>query len=98
AAKGLKDNPTTVIYSVHKGHGGGSHGVSVDEWTKAMGASTKTKAITGAETFDEIDDMRVDDEGSPKRIAIHLSSGDPLWTHEREWVDAGAMKSGWSHS
>jgi murein DD-endopeptidase MepM/ murein hydrolase activator NlpD len=88
-----KKNSTTVIYSVHKGSGGGASGVSMDAWSNAMHATRKSKPTVESEA----DDFRVDDEQNPKRIAVHLPDGPPLWEHEREFSNAGAMKSGWAH-
>jgi hypothetical protein len=93
AARDLEDNRTTVIYSVHKGTGGGSSGASMDKWSAAMGATRKSSPLVESEA----DDLRSDDEQAPRRIAVHLPNGAPLWEHQQEYADAGAMKRGWPH-
>ncbi len=96
AARGLKDNPTTAIYAVHKGHGGGSRGDAPEAYAKGFGAKSRSTAFAGNENETGIDDFRDNGGATPARISAHLAAG-ALWAHEDEFVAAGAMKSGWNH-
>ena len=96
AARGLKDNPTTAIYAVHKGHGGGSRGDKPEEYAKGFGAKNSSTAFVGNEDANEIDDFRDNGSANPARISAHLNEA-ALWAHEDEFVADGAMKSGWNH-
>ena len=85
-AKGLKDNSVTILYSLHKGTGGGNSYGGSQAFAKALGATEKAKALEPAE-----DDADIDDgwENTGKtRISLRIKK-DRLPKHHKEWKEAG---------
>ncbi len=86
-AQGLKDNSVTVLYSLHKGTGGGNSYDGAQKFAEALGATEKGQIVEPAENEADVDDVR--QNAAKTRISIRIKK-DRLAKHEKEWKEAGA--------
>ena len=93
AAQGLhkKENTTTAIYAIHKGHGGGNSGSNPADYALGFGITVEG---TAREFEKGADDYR--EEGA--HVSIHLPAGEGLFAEEQDWLKSGALLSPWNHS
>jgi len=86
-ADGLKDNKKTVVYSLHKGSGGGNSYSGSQSFAAALGATEKGKAAEPAEVEADVDDA-VWQNAAQTRISIRIKK-DRLAQHHKEWKETG---------
>ena len=92
-ADGLKDNPATAIYALHKSTGGWPSYSGSQAFARALGATEKGKVVEPAEDEADVDDAVYDNGGkTPLRVSIRIKK-ERLAKHHKEWKDAGAYHS-----
>jgi murein DD-endopeptidase MepM/ murein hydrolase activator NlpD len=85
--EGLKDNKKTVVYSLHKGTGGGYSYAGSQSFAKALGAPDKGKVMDPPENEADVDDA-VYQNAAQTRISIRIKK-ERLATHHKEWQATG---------
>ena len=85
-ADGLKDNPDTLLYSLHKGSGGGNSYAGSEAFAKALGAAQRAKPVEPPEDDADIEDAF--ENAAKTRISIKVKK-DRLQQHHKEWKEAG---------
>ena len=89
-ADGLKDNPVTVVYALHKGTGGGNSYSGSQSFAAALGAKDKGKAVEPAENEADVDDA-IYQNAEKNRISIRIKK-ERLALHVKEWKEAGGYR------
>jgi murein DD-endopeptidase MepM/ murein hydrolase activator NlpD len=95
----------TVLYSVHRGTGGGGNAsyATAKKWADLLGATQRLESPDYAPgEGPEITDYRTDGEDPPRRLSLKMAakpdagvtSDRAVYTHENEWYDSGAAKKG----
>src|SRR3954470_2946133 len=86
-AEGLKENPVTAVYALHKGTGGWPSYSGSQTFARALGAGDKGGVVEPAEDEADVDDA-VYQNAAKTRISIRIKTA-RLATHHKEWQATG---------
>jgi len=86
-ADGLKENKKTILYSLHKGAGGGNSYAGSQSFAKALGATDVGKVVEPPEDDADVDDA-VYQNAAQTRISIRIKK-ERLAAHHKEWQATG---------
>jgi murein DD-endopeptidase MepM/ murein hydrolase activator NlpD len=102
---GIAKLQKTVLYSLHRGTGGGGNSTyaTAKKWADLLGATQRVEAPAYAPgEGPEISDYRTDGQDPPRLLSLKMAakpdagvtSDGAVFTHEKEWYGSGAAKKG----